>query len=199
MMKEKITKVLKSRITVGIVCFLLGGMVLGGSPEDNSQQASAGANQTTQEQPKEEASKKPSENKDEIMTMNLGETYKVSGNDGSYNITIEGIRFTDERNQFSEKVAEQVMFLDFNYENVDSTSEVFISDSNFKVMDDEGNLLDTYPVSDTNRMSKAVPMGGKVSATGTYALPKNSKTLKILFYDNMFGKPNGQLTIETGL
>lgn len=199
MNKGKITKILKSRITVGIVCFLLGGMVLGGSPNKNTQQVVAQGNQTSQEKPKEEATQKPANKKEDILTMELGKTYTVSGANGSYNITIEGIRFTDERNSYSEKVAEQVMFLDFNYENVDNTEEVYVSDMNFKIMDDEGNILETYPVSDDNRSSKRLPIGGKSSASATYALPKSSKTVKILFYDNMFDKPNGQIIIETGL
>lgn len=197
MNKGKITKILKSKITVGVVCFLLGGLVFGGS-SDNTQQVVANNDEVYQEEVVE--NEKVEENKKEdILTMELGKTYTLTGDDGSYNITIEGIRFTDERNQYSEKIAEHVMFLDFNYENVDSSDEIFVSDINFKVMDDEGNILDTYPVSDDNRMSKALPMGAKTSASVTYALPKSSKTVKVLFYDNMFGKPNGQITIETGL
>lgn len=197
MNKGKITKIIKSRITVGVVCFLLGGLVLGGTSDD-TQKITEG-NQVSQEQSKEEAPKEPTQNKEELPTMELNKTYTVSGSNGKYNITIEGIRFTDKRNQFSDKNVEKVMFLDFSYENVDSTEEVYISDMDFKIMDDEGNVLETYPVSDENRNSQRLPIGGKCKASATFGLPKASKNLKVLYYDNMFGKPTAQITIATGL
>lgn len=194
MNKGKITKIIKSRITIGVVCFLLGGAILGGISNSSTEQKVT-ENQVSQEQSKEDAPK----DKEELPTMELNKTYTVSGSNGKYNITIEGIRFTDKRNEFSDKKVEKVMFLDFNYENVDSTDEVYISDMDFKIMDDEGNVLETYPVSDENRNSQRLPMGGKCKASATFGLPKASKNLKVLFYDNMFGKPTAQITIATGL
>ncbi|MBX9185677.1 hypothetical protein [Clostridium sp. K04] len=206
MKSGKLKKILTSRITVGIVCFLLGGIVLGGQSEQPMQQVNN--SQQSQEQNStgdnsnnntESDDKSQSSSSSGLTQMQLGESYTITTSDGDYNVAIEGIRFTDERNQFSEKPAEYVIFLDFNYENVSSTDEVYLFDSHFKVIDEQGNVLDTYPVSDDARGSKSLPIGAKCSASATYAMPTSSKTLKVLFYDNMFGSPIGEMTIETGL
>lgn len=197
MNKEKISKILKSKVMVGVVCFFLGGIVLGGNSEEIKPTENVSKQQTTQPKPTEKPADKQ---KNEFTQMNLGEAYTIKSSDGGeYSIAIEGIRFTDERNQFSEKNSEHVIFLDYNYKNLSSTEEVNIFDSNFKIMDDQGNVLTSYPVSDDNRRSQSLPIGGKCSASGTYAMPVTSKTLKVLFYDNMFGKPLGEVTIDTGL
>lgn len=213
-MKEgKLKKILSSKITVGVVCFILGGAVMGGSSSEAVGQAATNNNSSTstttaQSQEGSSSSSETSTNTETdtksqassgLTQMKLGETQVVTTSDGDYNVCIEGIRFTDERNQFSEKEAKHVVFLDFNYENVSSTDEVYLFDAHFKVMDDQGNVLDSYPVSDDTRSSKKLPIGGKCSATATYAMPASSKTLRVLFYNNMYGKPLGEVTIETGL
>ena len=191
---------------MGIVCFLLGGLVLGRESEQPIQQVSNSpqtqednATEADSDNNTESDDKSQSSNGSGLTQMQLGEAYTITTSGGDYNVAIEGIRFTDERNQFSEKPAEYVIFLDFNYENVSSTDEVYLFDSHFKVIDEQGNVLDTYPVSDDARSSKSLPIGARCSASATYAMPTSSKTLKVLFYDNMFGSPIGEMTIETGL
>lgn len=194
-MNEKIKKVLSSKITVGVVCFFLGGMVMS---NDNT---TSSIEETVVEQTEVETqtSNVVEEQANKLMEMELGKDYTITSSTGEYSINIEGIRFTDDRNQFSDKVAEHVIFLDFNYSNISETEETYVFDSNFKIIDEEGNILDTYPVSDDNRSSKKLPIGAKCNSSAAYAMTTSSKTLNVLFYDNMFGEPVGQTTIETGL
>lgn len=85
-MKEKIMKILKSRIFIGIACFMLGGALLSGeenasiasnsdtltnAPVANTPVAEADNNQTTAEKPKEET-KKP-----EVKTTTVYDDEKV--------------------------------------------------------------------------------------------------------------------------
>lgn len=97
------------------------------------------------------------------MTLNV--PFTVETEYGNYNVTVEGVRLTDERNEYSEISANKVVFLDYNYENIsyqsDSSFDLYISDYDFQVLDDEGNVLDTYPVTDYNRVPKKAPVGGK--------------------------------------
>ena len=65
-------------------------------------------------------------------------------------------------------------------------------------IDEQGNVLDNYPVSDDARRSKSIPVGDRCSASVTYAMPTSSKTLRVIFY-NMYGSPLGETIIETGL
>ena len=201
---SKLKKILTSRITVGIICFLLGGLFIGGISQKKVQEGDTNS-QTKKDNTTEVNLDSKNESKDKTQSgsnltqMKLGQSYKITTSNGDYNLTIEGIRFTDKRNEFSEKPAKYVIFLDFNYENVSSTEEVYLFDSNFKVIDDQGTILDAYPVDDDARQSKTLPIGTKCKASATYAMPTSSKNLRVLFYDNMYENPSGEVTIETGL
>ncbi|OPX47621.1 DUF5067 domain-containing protein [Clostridium thermobutyricum] len=195
--RDKIKKIINSKITIGVICFCVGGAVMGGDSEAPIKE-SADSKEVVQQEEQEGSSNKPSQ-KEDVIKMELGKKYSIKTDSGEYNISIDGIRFTDKRNQFSEKKAKHVMFLDYSYENISSTNEVYIFSSNFKIMDSSGNILDSYPVSDDNRISKKLPIGGKCKATDAYALPDKSDTVKVLFYDNMFMKPIGQAEIKTNL
>lgn len=119
--------------------------------------------------------------------MTLNTPVIVETESGNYNLTIEGARATEERNEFSEKEVKQVIFLDYAYENISygekDGSDLYISEYDFQVLDDEGNVLDTYPVSDENRYPKATPVGGKCKASATFGVPTDSKNLNITFKD----------------
>ena len=119
------------------------------------------------------------------MTLNTPVTVETES--GNYNLTIEGARATEERNEFSDKEVRQVVFLDYTYENISygekDGSDIYISEYDFQVLDDEGNVLDTYPVFDENRYPKATPAGGKCKASATFGVPTDSKNLNITFKD----------------
>lgn len=192
-------KIVTNRIFIGVVCFILGFAIASTTTNNNQiiKETDKTAQTSTDNKQESSTDNKPTESK--ILQMELGKEYTVNSGSGDYTISIEGIRFTKERNEFSDKKAEKVFFLDYNYSNISQTDETFISSTNFKIMDDEGNVLDSYPVSDDNRIAKTLPVGGKCKATEAYAMPKASKKIKVLFYDNMFLEPTGQIEIETGL
>lgn len=123
--------------------------------------------------------------KKEVKEMTLNVPFTVETKSGNYNLTIEGAHTTDERNQFSDITANKVVVLDYSYENIsfgtDSNQDLYIDGSAFQVLDDEGNVLDTYPVSDENRIPKATPVGGKSKGAVAYALNTDSKNLNVTF------------------
>lgn len=138
-----------------------------------------------------------SSEKVETKEMVLNAPFKVETDNGAFNITIEGTRETEERNEFSQKEVQKVVFLDYNYENISydngSGMDLFISDYDFQVLDDEGNVLDTYPVSDENRSSKETPVGGKCKSTVAFAIPTDSANLNVTF--NFLSKKWGKITV----
>ena len=119
--------------------------------------------------------------------MTLNTPFTVETESGNYNLTIEGVRATEERNEFSDKEVKQVVFLDYTYENISfgekDGTDLYISEYDFQVLDDEGNVLDTYPVADENRYPKETPVGGKCKASATFGVPTDSKNLNITFKD----------------
>ena len=119
--------------------------------------------------------------------MTLNTPFTVETESGNYNLTIEGVRATEERNEFSDKEVKQVVFLDYTYENISfgekDGTDLYISEYDFQVLDDEGNVLDIYPVADENRYPKETPIGGKCKASATFGVPTDSKNLNITFKD----------------
>lgn len=125
----------------------------------------------------------------------LGDLITVEDESGKYEVTFEKVRTTKERNEFSEITPKTVIFIDYNYRNVSYKDDVYISSMSMKVMDGEGNVLDTYPVSDDTRQADSVPLGGKSKATEAYAITSDSKEITILFYNNMFNdEPTAKIT-----
>ena len=123
--------------------------------------------------------------KKDVKEMSLNEPYTVETEHGNYNLTIEGARATDQRNEFSEKNVTKVVFLDYNYENIsfgsNTNQDLYIDANAFQVLDDDGNVLDTYPVFDDNRTPKPAPVGGKCKATAAYAVNTDSENLNVTF------------------
>ena len=121
----------------------------------------------------------------EIKEMTINQPFTVETEHGNYNLTMEGARATDKRNQFSDKNAAKVVFLDYTYENIsfgaDTNQDLYIDEYAFQVLDDDGNVLDTYPVSDENRTPKNTPIGGKCQASATFAVNTDSKNLNVTF------------------
>ena len=83
----------------------------------------------------------------EVQEMTLNTPFTVETENGNYNLTIEGSRATEERNEFSEKEVKQVVILDYNYENISFGesigTDLYIDEYAFQVLDDDGNVIDT--------------------------------------------------------
>jgi hypothetical protein len=124
----------------------------------------------------------------EIKEMTLNQPFTVETKSGNYNLTIEGAKITDKRNQFSKKDVTKVVMLNYSYANESfgktTGTDLIIDSSAFQVLDDEGNVLDTYPVSDENRVAKKAPVGGKSSGAVAYSLTTNSANLNVTFVRN---------------
>lgn len=132
--------------------------------------------------------------KNTISEFELNERLIVSRSDGEYEITFEGVRETNDRNSFSDINPVKVIFIDYNYANISCEDDIFISSISYKVLDDNGNVLDTYPVSDDTRNNKSVPIGGKSKGCDAFAIMENTQKITILYYDYS-NKPIGKLIV----
>lgn len=108
----------------------------------------------------------------------------VTNSSGEYRLRITGIKETKERNEFSDKLANKVVVISYEYENISMTSDLSIFEWNFKVYDSDSNILETYPV-DT-KYSASVGTGRKATASMAYALNNKNNYIELEFYDNMF-------------
>ncbi|HQK54598.1 MAG: hypothetical protein GX867_10560 [Tissierellia bacterium] len=126
----------------------------------------------------------------------VGETAIV---DDAYAITIIGVVETEERNQFSDKQVEQVLIIDYIYENLSLADEdIYISDMNFKFVDEGGNMCDSYPVGEIYP-PEHTPMGARTLTSMTIGTINHSNEIRVLYYNNMFdSKPTAEFILTVG-
>ena len=119
----------------------------------------------------------------EDKVYKIGEKVVV---EDQYAITLLSIRPTEQRNEYSDKEVSQVLIIDYLYENLSSSDEdIYISEYNFKIVDAGGNMMDSYPVMGLHTPAYT-PVGAKSLATMVYGTVTESKTVKVLYYDNFF-------------
>lgn len=132
--------------------------------------------------------------------MELNVEYIIKDNNGEYSLIIEGIRFTDYRNEFHKEEVKQVIFLDYKYTNISSKKDVYIGSYNIKLIDDKGNELKTYPASgESGKYAKSISVGKTQAVTEAYGMPNNSKNIKLIYNDGIPKEILGEWNIPTGL
>lgn len=116
----------------------------------------------------------------------VGETMIIS-TDGmeKYSITINSARKTDERNPFAGSRAASVWLIDYTFENLGSDQDIYVSEMDFNVVDETGNVCRTYPGS-TNKYPNNTPIGAKCSAQMCFGTQTDTNILYLYFYDNMW-------------
>ena len=114
---------------------------------------------------------------------NTNDTFVFESNNQKYELTITGVKETKDRNQFSSKTPEQVLLIDYTYKNV-SGSDLFISDMNFKLIDEEGFVGYSYPIEYT--MPQSIPAGTSCKAQLALGIDNKSSNIVLHYYDNMF-------------
>ncbi len=123
------------------------------------------------------------QNPEKVQAMNLNTPFTVETELGNYNLTIEDARAIGAGKWYEFGVNKVV--LDYNYENisfgVNNVTMLYIGESAFQVLDDEGNIVDTYPTSEESRIPENIGIGEKCSATVTFKLKSDSKNLNVVF------------------
>ena len=117
-------------------------------------------------------------------TYGLNEDVYITNSDGEYRLKITGISETSERNEYSDKVADRVIIISYEYENISLNEDLYISDYEFSAYDYDSNSLETYPV-DTKYPS-SVSTGRKATDSMSFALNNNNNYVELEFYDNMW-------------
>ncbi len=131
--------------------------------------------------------KEVSSNKNEVTekTLNMGETWTV---DGQWNLTINSVTPTDKRNEFSDKTPNQVVLVDYSYENLGYEDKNGIMDGLYfdlepgvdtNIIDGNGEVAYSYP-GDIATHPQQTPVGAKcVNAQSCVGLNNKSNTITI--------------------
>ena len=115
----------------------------------------------------------------------LNEEVTISTSYGDYALTITRIQETAERNQFSDKTYPQVFVIDYTYRNISSSDSVYISEMNFNIIDQNGEIGGTYPNS-TSRNPEDLTVGVTCRAQMVLGVNNTSNNIKLQYFDNMF-------------
>lgn len=215
MKKSKIKSFFTSRIFIGTVCFLLGGMFLGGSTGVNITQEryeqlldmekqvvpfTAGSNAASSEPTSNSDTSDSNSEKstEEEKIAGLGDKVYISDSNGVkiMALTLNSAKLISERNQYSDTQVKKVVEIEYTYENIGSDETIYVSDSNFKIYDKSGYILSTYPAG-ANKYPQEISKGKKCTANMSFALNADSNELEVEFYENMFNsKSDATFKIE---
>ena len=142
------------------------------------------------------SSSKTVENSKQEEIYKLGDTVTIKNRSGDeYTLQITAIKETEERNEFSDKKPAQVFVIDYTYKCDKTDDGLYVSDMNFKIIDEEGEIGDTYPI--TVKDPQEISSGITCKAQLALCVYNKSNKIKLQYFDNMFnGKPDVVYEIE---
>lgn len=132
--------------------------------------------------------------KEEKKDFKIGDEIFITNDDGEYKFIITGVEETSYRNEFSDKNPERVIIISYSYENISQTSDLYVSDMNFKAYDSENNAMDTYPAS--IEYATSVSAGRKATGQMAYGLDSAENYVELEYYDNMFLDSDCKIILE---
>lgn len=141
-------------------------------------------------------SSKTTENSKKEEIYKVGDTVTIKNNSGDeYTLQITGIKETKDRNEFADKEPAQVFVIDYTYICNKSSDGLYVSDMNFKIIDEEGEIGESYPISvkDPQEISSGITCKAQMAL----CVYNKSNKIKLQYFDNMFnGTPDVVYEIE---
>lgn len=134
-----------------------------------------------------------------VPTIKVGETWEV---EGQWKLTINSVKRTSERNEFSDKNPTDVVYITYSYENLgyeDSIMDgLYISLDDGQIIDEQGEMGYSYPNSVTT-YPQETPVGAKcVNAQVCIGLNNKSNTFTINYseYDDNYNKQKVKFVLD---
>lgn len=135
----------------------------------------------------------------EPTTYGIGDTWEV---EGQWKLTIDGVKVTDERNEWSEEDPAQVVVIDYTYENLGYEDQNGIMDGLYfdldfqQIVDADGEMGYSYPVD--VKYPDEVPVNARCSAQAGIGFNNegNSFTMYVSQYDGNGKEQEATFVIE---
>lgn len=114
------------------------------------------------------------EKEEEIPLLNMNEEIILDHYDGGkYSVTFKKVSKTDKRNEFASTKINDVIILDYKFENYSVNNDILVSEGiDFRVYDNKNNLLTTYPI--IQSIKYPTPSSPGVISSGSIALGSNN-------------------------
>ncbi|MTP74007.1 hypothetical protein GMB80_13815 [Turicibacter sanguinis] len=179
---------MKFKLLLASFCAMLALSACGDTGSEVKKKDTVTTEQGTTSDTQSELVEKEAEQDSDIKRFTLGETLTVS-QDGVdlYEITFDKAFLTDERNQYSEKVADNVVVLEYTYKNLNQEDGTYIiGGMDYKVYDSTGKSLETYPAGVT-LYGDTVSIGRTSTAQDAFGFNGDAnQVLEIEIYDSVF-------------
>lgn len=134
------------------------------------------------------------DNTSKAPTYKMNDAILIKSFSGEYKLKVTGVEETKERNEYSDKKADRVVIVTFEYENI-SVDGLVLSSHNFRLYDKQGNELQSYPIVDTLDGDYIAP-GEKSKATMALALNSKNNYIKANFFDELFGEVSATIELK---
>lgn len=134
------------------------------------------------------------ENKKETPIVKVGETWVV---DGQWKLTINSVKTTKQRNEFSDKNPKQVIYINYSYENIgyeDSTGYMdglYFDLTSGQIVDGNGEMGYSYP-NDITTYPQETPVGAKCNNVQVCVGLNNESEQITINYSQYDGNENQQ-------
>lgn len=159
-----VKKKAKAIAIIGIVLSVIGCVILFSASDSNSNNTGKITSNNNSNQESQENNVQDNKSTEE-QVLKVGDTWTV---DGQWKLTIDSVKTTTDRNQYSDKDPQQVVIITYSYENLgyESYSDglYFDLDQGFDVtaVDSTGEVAISYPGS-VSKHPQSIPVGAKCS------------------------------------
>lgn len=139
---------------------------------------------------------KQKEEAEELPLFETGEEFILDYFDGGkFSFTLDGVRLTDERNEFAPYNANSVIMVDFGFENYSVNKEIMVTPgTDFKVFDQNQKELKSYPIVEPSKAS--YPGGPGVRYSSSIALGSEKPITKVYVVVYNQEKPVGYMEVN---
>lgn len=128
----------------------------------------------------------------EQKEFKIGETWEV---DGKFKIVVNSVTETDDRNQFDESNPAAVYIINYTYENLGVSDELYVSFEDM-IVDATGKVGYSYP-GDIEKYPQSIPVGANCEAEACVSVD-NAGSFKdyVSIYDDEFNEYEAIFNLE---
>lgn len=112
-----------------------------------------------------------------------------------YSFKSNKVYITSRRNEYFDKDPAQVLIVDITYNNISSKEDVYLNESNFRIVDSVGKIGYPYTLTQIN-FPQRISAGETCNAQLVYGIDNPSETIKLYFYKDIFGSATTSFTLS---
>lgn len=103
---------------------------------------------------------------------------------GEATLTITGIKETSFRNEYDTRKFPQVFLIDYTYKNISVDGSMYISDMNFKIVDEKNEVGEMYTIWESIS-PKEIIAGTTCKAQMAFAVNNHSDKVKLQYWSSI--------------